>query len=536
LGESLSGLDLSGTSHSDAGSYGSDGWTFTDSTGNYNDAGRSVSDSIAKANATILVAGFTGVYDGQAHGATGSATGVLGEDLGSLLNLGASFTNVPGGTANWSFAGNIDYNAASGSASIVISPAAASKLVYQQAPPASGTAGVALAPAVTVAVEDPSGNVVTSDNSTVTLTLSSGTFANGSTTATATAVNGVATFSSLMINKTGSYKLTASDGTLTTATSGSVVISAAAASQLVYRQAPPATGTAGAAFSVKVAVADQFGNVVTSDTSTVTLALSSGTFSTGSNTATAVASSGIATFSLVINTAGTYSLAASDASLTGTVSGNITINAAAANKLVFQQTPPATGTAGVALSPAVTVAVEDKFGNIVTTNNSTVTLTLSGGAKFSTGSSTASVAAVNGIATFSNLIIITAGTFTMAASDGTLTKATSGSVVINAVAASKLAFLQVPTTGTHGVALSTIQVAVEDQFGNIVTSDNSTITISVATGPAGGGFTATSTTTVQVVNGIATFTNLILTKAGTYTLRAVDGSLTSATSGSIAIK
>jgi hypothetical protein len=70
----------------------------------------SVSDSIAKAEANVVVNGYTGVYDGAAHGATGSATGLNGEDLSGLLSLGSSFMNVPGGTANWSFAGNGNYN------------------------------------------------------------------------------------------------------------------------------------------------------------------------------------------------------------------------------------------------------------------------------------------------------------------------------------------------------------------------------------------------------------------------------------------
>ncbi len=37
-----------------------------------------------------------------AHGATGTATGVGGAALSGLV-LGDSFTNVPGGTATWTF-------------------------------------------------------------------------------------------------------------------------------------------------------------------------------------------------------------------------------------------------------------------------------------------------------------------------------------------------------------------------------------------------------------------------------------------------
>jgi len=124
-GESLSGLDLTGTTHTDAGDYPTDAWAFADVTGNYNDASGTVSDKISKADAIITVNGYTGVYDRDAHGATGTATGVKGEDLSSSLNLGSSFTDVPGGTAHWTFAGGTNYNDASGDVSIVISKATA---------------------------------------------------------------------------------------------------------------------------------------------------------------------------------------------------------------------------------------------------------------------------------------------------------------------------------------------------------------------------------------------------------------------------
>ncbi|MBI5771989.1 MAG: putative Ig domain-containing protein [Verrucomicrobia bacterium] len=84
---------------------------------------------INKATATINVAGYTGTYDGTAHGATGSATGVGGANLGTSLNLGASYTNAPGGTANWSFAGGTNYNDASGSVAITIAKANATIVV-----------------------------------------------------------------------------------------------------------------------------------------------------------------------------------------------------------------------------------------------------------------------------------------------------------------------------------------------------------------------------------------------------------------------
>src|SRR6185369_12349426 len=101
ISESLSGLNLGSTFVNVPG--GTANWTFTDVTGNYNNASGSVSIVLSKANATVTVSGYTGVYDAAAHGATGTATGVAGANLTAGLNLGSSFTDVPGGTANWTF-------------------------------------------------------------------------------------------------------------------------------------------------------------------------------------------------------------------------------------------------------------------------------------------------------------------------------------------------------------------------------------------------------------------------------------------------
>jgi len=55
LGETLSGLDLSGTTHTSAGTYGTDPWAFTDVTGNYNNKGGTVKDTINKAPTSTSV-------------------------------------------------------------------------------------------------------------------------------------------------------------------------------------------------------------------------------------------------------------------------------------------------------------------------------------------------------------------------------------------------------------------------------------------------------------------------------------------------
>src|SRR5207302_632968 len=99
-------------------------WTFAGNT-NYVVANGEATITITQATAKIQVNGYSGIYDGAAHGATGSALGVTGENLGGLLSLGASLTNVPGGTAHWTFAGNTNYARANGDATITITQATA---------------------------------------------------------------------------------------------------------------------------------------------------------------------------------------------------------------------------------------------------------------------------------------------------------------------------------------------------------------------------------------------------------------------------
>jgi hypothetical protein len=130
-GESLAGLDLSGTTHTNAGDYPTDPWTFTDATGNYNDDSGTVHDHIDKANATITVTPYHVTYDGNAHTATGTATGANSEDLSSLLDLsGTSHTNAGDyPTDTWGFniaLANGNYNPTSGTVHDIIDKANAS--------------------------------------------------------------------------------------------------------------------------------------------------------------------------------------------------------------------------------------------------------------------------------------------------------------------------------------------------------------------------------------------------------------------------
>ncbi len=117
-GAALSGLELGATFTGVPG--GTAHWTFTDVTGNYNNQSGDASIVIGKGDATCNITGWTGTWDGDAHGAGDTCTGMDGATL-SGLDLGVTFTEVPGGTAHWIFTdvtGN--YNDQGGDVQIVI--------------------------------------------------------------------------------------------------------------------------------------------------------------------------------------------------------------------------------------------------------------------------------------------------------------------------------------------------------------------------------------------------------------------------------
>ena len=93
--------------------------------GNHTGSTDATTFEILAAAASCEVTGYTGEYDGDAHGATGSCTGLGGADVSAGLDLGESFTDVPGGTAHWSF-DLANYASQSGSVTIGIDRAASS--------------------------------------------------------------------------------------------------------------------------------------------------------------------------------------------------------------------------------------------------------------------------------------------------------------------------------------------------------------------------------------------------------------------------
>jgi len=115
LGESLGQL-VSGTSHTDAGIY-NDIVTYSDTTGNYNNASKVVKSYILKAAVTITGdglngSGYFGTYDGQAHAATATVRGVGGVVLGQLVSS-TTHTEVGIYSDTLTFLGDTNYKVTS---------------------------------------------------------------------------------------------------------------------------------------------------------------------------------------------------------------------------------------------------------------------------------------------------------------------------------------------------------------------------------------------------------------------------------------
>ena len=193
--------------------------------------------------------------------------------------------------------------------------------------------------------------------------------------------------------------------------------------------------------------------------------------------------------------------------------------------------PPATGdlnvttaTTGSNIDPdGYTVTLDGANGRSIPANGSTTYEDLGPGSHTVTLSGVAGNCTVAGGT--SRTVTVTAGE----------TAATAFSVTCAAAPPTRLAFIGQPTTVTAGNAISpAVRVAARDDAGNTVTSYTGTITLALAANPSGG--TLSGTMTATAVNGVATFSNLRIAKAGAgYSLGATASGLAGATSSTFSV-
>lgn len=161
------------------------------------------------------------------------------------------------------------------------------------------------------------------------------------------------------------------------------------------------------------------------------------------------------------------------------------------------------------------------------TDNITVSLATGSG----TLSGTLTVAAVAGIATFTDLKIVGSGSHTLSFTASGLTTATSSSITPTVGVATQLIVATQPSGSVNDAVFTTQPIVeIQDSGGNVDTSDNSTVvTVAIATGSG----TLSGTTTATASSGVATFSGLKIVGSGAHTLSFTASGLSSATSSSI---
>ncbi|MFM5967701.1 MAG: beta strand repeat-containing protein, partial [Micrococcales bacterium] len=350
-----------------------------------------------------------------------------------------------------------------------------------------------------VTVQDVSGNTVTGSTAAVSVAIDSGTLTG---TTTVNAVSGVATFAG--VGKTGligSKTLTFSASGLTSATQTFMLTHGAATQVALTAPSTNANDTVLATQPVAT-IKDADGNVVTSgaqSTQTVTLTSTDATIA-GTTSMAAVA--GVADFAgkgvKLTGVIGARNLTATitnPSTITGVAS--VIITHGSASKLAV--TTQAAGFVNrVAFTTQPVVTVQDVSGNTVTDATDAVTVALTG----ATLTGTATVNAVNGLATFAGLSKYgTVGTKTLSFSATGLTSAMQ-SFTLTHGAAYQLAN-SVSSTLVNDTAFATQPViTIQDQDGNTVTTgtqSTQTVTLTSTDATIGG------TTSMAAVAGVADF-------------------------------
>jgi hypothetical protein len=135
---------------------------------------------------------------------------------------------------------------------------------------------------------------------------------------------------------------------------------------------------------------------------------------------------------------------------------------------------------------------------------------------------------VTGAATFNDIVIQKAGTYTFRVVSGALGFNVSSPFTITPAAASVLGFSVQPQNTMDNVPVPDFAVTAYDAHGNVVATFTGEVTVAVNTGSGA----ITGATRVNAISGVARFTGLRIATADTYTLRATSDSLATAVSQS----
>ncbi|TBH71831.1 hypothetical protein EWU22_11100, partial [Aquirufa nivalisilvae] len=498
-------------------------------------------------------------------GTATSLTFTAGVATGSMVLYKAesATVNATDGTINSNTGGTLN---------VTVSPSTMTKLAVSLTSPQIN--GTAFTGTNTLTAQDAYGNTVTTfaanaNNVTVTTSLTGtvsglGSGVNNVLNQAGDFVSGVANLTSLGLKFTGTSgagTFTFTPATGTAATSSSVTINSGAATKLVVTGT--GTQTAGGSQTITITAKDANGNTATTYTGTKSITFSGANSSSSPVTAPTIAgtsigsatnisfSNGVATASMILYKAESATIAATDGSnvAAGSDRLSVTVSESTMTKLAVSLASPQVN--GTAFTGTNTLTAQDAYGNTVTsftasTNNITVSKTLTGTITGLNGGAVLNAAGdfVSGVANLTSRLIFTGtigtGTFTFTPSTGTAV--TSGNVVVNPGAATKLVITATPGSITAGSTKS-ITITAQDTSGNTVTSyaGDKNLIFSTSTTPSKVPTASNknavdidfgSTTVVTFVNGVGTST-LKGYKSELTTVSVTDGTIGSSGGGNL---
>lgn len=410
-------------------------------------------------------------------------------------------------------------------------PPSAASVAANSAITQSATVGSAVAEKPSVKVLDSKGNPF--PNFPVTFSVASG----GGTLTQATATTnaeGIATAGNWLLGVVAGPNtvMASAEGLSGSPVTFAATGTAGAIAQVVIAAGNNQTANAGSAVAVAPAVrlTDLHGNVVAGASITFSVATGGGSVTGGVATSNDAGIATVGSWTLG-TTAGANGLVASP-----TAGGPAAVFAATgqvgpASRVAIQREPSGAASGAIIATQPI-VRITDAVGNVIAGSTAAVTAAIATGS--GTLSGTTTVNAVNGVATFTNLTITGTGPAALAFTVAGLTAATSASFTVAPppTTPTQLAVATQPDGATSAVAFTTQPVIqIRDGNGTVVSSATTAVTASIASGSG----TISGTSTVNAVNGVATFTNLAIVGSGTSTITFSASGLTSATSGNVVV-
>ena len=484
---------------------------------------------------TTVLAPFAVPLQVQVNDATGNPlSGVTvtftAPSTGASATLSsASATTDAGGHASVSAVANatVGTYAVTASATGVATPASFAlnnvggtgvNLTFTQQP-GNTAAGIDIVPPVVVKVTDIGGNPVS--GVTIALTAQGGLGVLSDAAPVATDASGLATFSTLSIDKTGTYTLRASDGTRIIS-STSFVISPRTSSSItiVAGNGQSAVVTTAYVTPLKVSVQDAPGNGIPGVAVTFAAPSSGASVAFSGSPIVTTGIGGVAAISVTANTqVGAFDVTATAPGTAAPAVFSLTNVAGSVSHLTFLQQPSG-AVAGAVIAPPVTVQLTDSVGNNVAQAGVAVTLSLNpvaGRAAAITGTTTIATNA-SGLASFADLSIATAGSYQLTAVGTSLVSAQSIAFTITAGAASSITVSGGSPQSTTVLAPFAVplQVQVSDAAGNPLSG----VTVTFVAPATVASATLSSLTATTDAGGHASVSAVANATVGTYAVTA----------------